>query len=61
MVGKVDTAVVKLWDEIVGAVSWLDDKAYSVFEYAPSFLKKGLEGNHKKRGGGVKAILTMSK
>ncbi|MCW8986690.1 MAG: type II toxin-antitoxin system HipA family toxin, partial [Gammaproteobacteria bacterium] len=25
------------------AVSWLDDKAYSIFEYAPSFLKKGLD------------------
>ena len=43
MVTKVDTATVKLWGEIVGAVSWLDDKAYSVFEYAPSFLKKGLD------------------
>ena len=43
MVRKVDTATVTLWGETVGAVSWLDDRAYSVFEYAPSFLKKGLD------------------
>jgi len=43
MVRKVDTALVKLWGNIVGAVSWLDDKAYSVFEYDPSFLKNGLD------------------
>ena len=43
MVRKVDTATVTLWGDTVGAVSWLDDRAYSVFEYAPSFLKKGLD------------------
>lgn len=43
MVNKVDTAIVRLWGEDVGAVSWLDDRAYAVFEYEPDFLKKGLD------------------
>lgn len=43
MVGKVDTAFVKLWGEDVGAVSWLDERGYAVFEYDPGFLKKGLD------------------
>lgn len=40
---KVDTAIVKLWGEPIGAVSWMDDLAYSIFEYDPEFLKKGLD------------------
>jgi len=43
MVKKIDTAVVKLWGETVGAVSWLDDRGYAVFEYDPEFLKKGFD------------------
>jgi serine/threonine-protein kinase HipA len=43
MVGQADTAIVKLWGGVVGAVSWLDDRAYAVFEYDPAFLKKGLD------------------
>ncbi len=43
MVDKVHTAVVKLWGDQVGAVSWLDDRGYGVFEYDPRFLKKGLD------------------
>ncbi len=43
MVRKVDTAIVKLWGDIVGAVSWLEDRAYSIFEYEPAFLQKGLD------------------
>lgn len=43
MVKKVDTSLVKLWGNIVGAVSWLDDRGYGVFEYDPEFLKKGLD------------------
>lgn len=43
MVKKVDTATVKLWGDTVGAVSWLEDRAYAVFEYNPAFLKKNLE------------------
>ena len=43
MVDRVDTAVVSLWGHEVGAVSWLPDRAYGVFEYDPAFLKKGLD------------------
>lgn len=43
MVNKVDTAVVTLWGNVVGAVSWLEDRGYGVFEYAPAFLQKGLD------------------
>jgi len=42
-VKKVDTAIVKLWGDVVGAVSWLDTGAYAIFEYEPGFLKKGLD------------------
>lgn len=40
---KLDTAVVSLWGDTLGAVSWLDDRFYGIFEYDPSFLKKGIE------------------
>jgi serine/threonine-protein kinase HipA len=43
MVKKIDTAVVTLWGDTVGAVSWLDDRGYAVFEYDQDFLKKGLD------------------
>ena len=43
MVKKVDTALVSLWGNTVGAVSWLDDRACGVFEYDQNFLKKGLD------------------
>jgi serine/threonine-protein kinase HipA len=43
MVDKVDTAVVRLWGDEVGAVSWLEDRGYGVFEYDSTFLKKGLD------------------
>lgn len=43
MVKKVDTAVVRLWGHVVGAVSWLEDRGYSIFEYDPAFLQKGLD------------------
>ncbi len=43
MVKKVETAVVSLWGEMVGAVSWLDKQEYAVFEYDQAFLKKGLD------------------
>ena len=38
MVAKIDTARVFLWGELAGAVSWLDESGYAVFEYAPEFL-----------------------
>jgi len=43
MVKKVETAIVSLWDETVGAVSWLADREYAVFEYEQKFLKNGLD------------------
>ncbi len=43
MVKKIDTAIVKLWGDTVGAVSWLDDRGYGVFEYGSDFLKKDLD------------------
>ncbi|MCF6211763.1 MAG: type II toxin-antitoxin system HipA family toxin [Gammaproteobacteria bacterium] len=43
MVEKIDTAVVRLWGHEMGAVSWLEDRGCAVFEYAPAFLKQGLD------------------
>lgn len=43
MVKKIDTAIVRLWGELVGAVSWLDDRNYGIFEYDRDFLKQGLD------------------
>lgn len=35
--------MVTLWGDTVGAVSWLDDRAYGIFEYDRNFLNKGLD------------------
>lgn len=43
MVKRVDTAIVRLWDEVVGAVSWLPERGYAVFEYDTKFLNRGLD------------------
>jgi serine/threonine-protein kinase HipA len=43
MVDTVNTAIVKLWGRNVGAVSWLADRGYALFEYEPEFLKEGLD------------------
>ena len=43
MVDKVDTAIIKLWGADVGAVSWLEDRHWAVFEFEPAFLQKGLD------------------
>jgi serine/threonine-protein kinase HipA len=43
MVEKVDTALVKLWGNNVGAVSWLAHGNYAVFEFEPAFLQAGLD------------------
>ncbi len=43
MVNRFDTAVVRLWGSDVGAVAWLPDRGYGVFEYDPAFLQRGLE------------------
>ena len=43
MIQKLETARVKLWDLDVGAVAWLPDRVYAVFEYDPKFLNNNLE------------------
>lgn len=43
MVKKVDVALVKLWEHTVGAVVWLSDQNYAIFEYDASFLKQELD------------------
>jgi len=42
MVDKAQTAYIKLWGDIAGAVSWRDTGS-AVFEYDKSFLRKGLD------------------
>ena len=68
MVNKVDTAVVTLWGETVGAVSWLDERGYGVFEYEPAFLKQGLDISpihmgleEARRGDGIFTFPQLSK
>ena len=36
-------ARVNLWGREIGAVSWLDDREISVFQYAPEFSESGIE------------------
>jgi serine/threonine-protein kinase HipA len=43
MVERVETAVVKLWGRDVGAVSWLAQRGYAVFEFEPAFVRTGLD------------------
>ena len=43
MVRRIDTAIVKLWGDVVGAVAWLEDRACGVFEYDANFLNRGLD------------------
>jgi serine/threonine-protein kinase HipA len=68
MVKKVDTAIVKLWGDTVGAVAWLDDREYAIFEYDKDFLKKGLDVspitmslNDARRGDGKFAFSSLNK
>ena len=42
MVKPIDTALISLRGDTVGAVAWLSDKGYGVFEYDTKFLKLGL-------------------
>ncbi len=39
----VEVAEVRLWDRLLGAVSWSDSRAVASFEYAPEFVASGLE------------------
>jgi serine/threonine-protein kinase HipA len=34
---------VVLWDSVIGAVSWLEDREIGVFQYAPDFLRSGIQ------------------
>jgi serine/threonine-protein kinase HipA len=43
MVERVETAVVKLWGRDVGAVSWLAQRGYALFEFEPAFVRTGLD------------------
>ncbi|GAA0410644.1 type II toxin-antitoxin system HipA family toxin [Cocleimonas flava] len=68
MVKKIDTAFVTLWGDVVGAVAWLDDREYAVFEYDKDFLKKGLDIapitmslNDARRGDGKFAFSALNK
>ena len=36
-----NTALVKIWGELVGAVAWDDGTGYATFEYDPQFKSKG--------------------
>ena len=38
-----DTALIRIWDNIVGAVSWNRSRGFATFEYEPRFLNKGLD------------------
>ncbi|MEN8008534.1 MAG: type II toxin-antitoxin system HipA family toxin [Candidatus Krumholzibacteriota bacterium] len=43
MVEKVDTALVKAWGRLVGAVAWDDARQLATFEFDPDFLDEGLD------------------
>ena len=36
-------ARVMLWGSLIGAVTWLEDREIGVFQYAPDFLRSGIE------------------
>ena len=40
MATPLQTAIIKLWGEEVGAVTWLDE-GYAIFEYTPEFIRSG--------------------
>lgn len=43
MVAPATTAIVRLWGQDVGAVSWLPDRDLAAFEFEPRFLARGLD------------------
>jgi len=45
MVAQVETAYVKIWGEIVGAVAWQGSaqEGFATFEYDPAFLRRNLD------------------
>ena len=38
----ITVARVNIWNFLVGAVAWDEDRGYATFEYDSAFLKKGL-------------------
>jgi serine/threonine-protein kinase HipA len=36
-------ALVVLWESVIGAVTWLEDREIGVFQYAPDFLRSGIQ------------------
>jgi serine/threonine-protein kinase HipA len=40
---KINTALIKLWDNRVGAITWVDANSCAVFEFDPNFIKLGLD------------------
>jgi serine/threonine-protein kinase HipA len=43
VLNQVDTAYVRIWEMLVGAVSWDPDKEFATFEFDRKFLEKGLD------------------
>jgi serine/threonine-protein kinase HipA len=43
VVDKVDTALIKIWGRLVGAVAWNDNRQLATFEFDPDFLDDGLD------------------
>jgi len=43
VVDKVDTALVKIWGRLAGAVAWDEGRQLATFEYDPDFLDEGLD------------------
>ena len=43
MVDRVDTAYIRLWEELAGAVAWDPDKKFATFEFDRKFLEKDLD------------------
>jgi len=43
MVAKVNTSTVMMWGKQVGAVTWLEDRGYAIFQYASDFIRGGLD------------------
>ena len=43
MVTKVNTARIKLWNQEVGAVTWLEEQNHAIFEFNKRFLESGFD------------------
>ena len=43
MVDQVDTAFIKIWETLVGAIAWDPELEFATFEFDPSFIRRGLD------------------